>query len=120
LTGNRVWKQRLVDVGLVSPLDALSYGFSGVMLRGSGFLWDLRMVGYEVYSLIDFSVPVGFYGDCFDRFLLRIEEMRQSLYILLQVLEGMPYGFVKADDYKITPPSRKRMKKSSGIVDSSF
>jgi NADH dehydrogenase (ubiquinone) Fe-S protein 2 len=113
LSSNRIWKQRLVDIGCVNLKDALNYGFSGVMLRGSGLSWDLRKsVPYEVYSQLDFSVPVGTNGDCYDRYLIRIEEMRQSLKIIKQVLDLMPAGIIKTDDKKFTPPSRAFMKHS--------
>jgi len=112
LSVNRIWKQRLVDVGVVTPHEALSYSFTGVMLRGSGIAWDLRRFGYEVYSLMDFEIPVAFYGDCYDRFLIRVEEMRQSLKIIAQALEKLPLGAVKVDDRKLTPPSRNDMKNS--------
>jgi NADH dehydrogenase (ubiquinone) Fe-S protein 2 len=113
LTANRIWKQRLVDVGVVSAEAALNYGFSGVMLRGSGINWDLRKNNpYEVYDLIEFDVPVGYQGDCFDRYLIRVEEMRQSLRIIKNVLDNIPVGFVKSDDKKFTAPSRGIMKHS--------
>jgi len=113
LTDNRIWKQRLVDIGVVSAKDAMDWSFSGVMLRGSGILWDLRKTQpYEVYDELDFDIPVGTNGDCYDRYLVRIEEMRQSLRIILQCLNNMPEGPVKVDDQKITPPSRAAMKQS--------
>jgi NADH dehydrogenase I D subunit len=113
LTTNRIWKQRLVDVGVVTKQDALTWGFSGVMLRGSGIFWDLRkMQPYEIYNTLDFKIPVGSKGDCYDRYLIRIEEMRQSIHIILQCLSKIPSGLVKTDDKKITPPSRKNMKMS--------
>ena len=113
LTNNRIWKQRLVDVGIVTPEDALSWGFSGVMLRGSGIDWDLRKTQpYEVYEEVDFDVPVGKHGDCYDRYLVRVEEMRQSLRIMLQCLNNMPAGPVKSEDKKLTPPTRREMKHS--------
>jgi NADH dehydrogenase (ubiquinone) Fe-S protein 2 len=113
LTNNRIWKQRLVDVGVVSGDQALDWGFSGVMLRGSGISWDLRKTQpYDVYPLMDFRVPVGFRGDSYDRYLVRVEEMRQSLRIIIQCLQQMPQGVVKSDDRKITPPSRSQMKTS--------
>ena len=113
LTGNRIWKQRLVDIGVVTANEALDWGFSGVMLRGSGVAWDLRKTQpYDVYSKMDFQVPVGSRGDCYDRYLIRIEEMRQSLRIMLQCLQDMPQGEIKTDDRKITPPSRTHMKTS--------
>jgi NADH dehydrogenase (ubiquinone) Fe-S protein 2 len=113
LTGNRIWKQRLVDIGVVTADQALNWGFSGVMLRGSGVAWDLRKTQpYDVYDRIDFQVPVGSRGDCYDRYLIRVEEMRQSLRIILQCLQEMPQGEIKSDDRKITPPSRAHMKSS--------
>ena len=113
LTGNRIWKQRLVDVGRVTKDQALDWGFSGVMLRGSGVAWDLRKTEpYEVYDRMDFAVPVGTRGDCYDRYMIRIEEMRESLRIISQCLDAMPNGLVRIDDHKITPPSRGDMKHS--------
>lgn len=111
LTGNRIWKQRLVDVGVVTMDEALDWGFTGVMLRGSGMNWDLRRNSpYEIYDQLEFDVPVGTHGDCFDRYLMRMEEMRQSMRIIEQCLNQMPNGFVKVDDRKISPPSRANMK----------
>ena len=113
LTGNRIWKQRLVDIGVVTADEALDWGFTGVMLRGSGVAWDLRKnQPYDVYDHMDFQVPVGSRGDCYDRYLIRVEEMRQSLRIILQCLQEMPQGEIKTDDRKITPPSRTHMKTS--------
>jgi len=113
LTSNRIWKQRLVDIGVVSLEEALNWGFSGVMLRGSGAYWDLRKTDpYEVYGELDFEVPVGLNGDSFDRYLIRIEEMRQSLHLIHQCLNKIPNGFIKTDNKKITPPSRALMKHS--------
>ena len=113
LTGNRIWKQRLVDIGVVSAKDAKDWGFSGVMLRGSGVPWDLRKTQpYDVYSSIDFDVPVGTNGDCFDRYLIRIEEMRQSLRIISQCINTIPEGPVKSSDAKIVAPSRSQVKNS--------
>lgn len=113
LTGNRIWKQRLVDIGTVTADEALDWGFTGVMLRGSGVAWDLRKnQPYDVYEQMDFQVPVGSRGDCYDRYLIRVEEMRQSLRIILQCLQEMPQGEIKTDDRKITPPSRTHMKTS--------
>ena len=113
LTNNRIWKQRLVDVGVVSKKEAMAWGFSGVMLRGSGIPWDLRKTqAYEVYDMLDFSIPVGSNGDCYDRYLIRIEEMRQSLSLILQAINLIPTGLVKTDDRKIVPPIRKKMKTS--------
>jgi len=113
LTENRIWKQRLVDIGVVTAKDALDWGFSGVMLRGSGVNWDLRKSQpYEIYNEIDFDVPVGENGDCYDRYLIRIAEMRQSLKIISQCLDKIPNGLVKTDDNKLCPPSRTEMKES--------
>ena len=113
LSGNRIWKQRLTGVGTVTLSQALDWGFTGVMLRGSGFAWDLRkQEPYELYDTFDFSVPSGKCGDCFDRYLIRIEEMRQSLSIVYQCLNRIEPGLVKVDDKKITPPSRANMKHS--------
>jgi NADH dehydrogenase (ubiquinone) Fe-S protein 2 len=113
LTTNRIWKQRLVDVGIVSLSDAKAWGFSGVMLRGSGLAWDLRRSQpYEIYDQLDFKIPIGTNGDCYDRYLIRVEEMRQSLEIILQCLNDLPTGSVRVDDQKIVPPSRAKMKHS--------
>lgn len=142
LTNNRIWKERLVDIGVVSAKDAVEWGFSGVLLRGSGIPWDLRKSQpYEVYDKLDFSIPTGNAGDCFDRYLIRVEEMRQSLHIIDQVLNMFenetgeylhdykgnkfePEWFqkksrlryrstpIKSDNTKVSPPLRKNMKKS--------
>lgn len=113
LTNNRIWKQRLVDIGIVTAEEAQDWGFSGVMLRGSGIPWDLRKTQpYDIYDRVEFDVPVGVKGDCYDRYLIRVEEMRQSLRIIHQCLNQMPEGPVKTDDRKITPPSRANMKQS--------
>lgn len=113
LTGNRIWKERLINVGVVSSKEAIAWGFSGVMLRGSGIPWDLRKTQpYEVYPELNFDVPVGNNGDCYDRYLVRVEEMRQSLNIINQLLNMFEPGTVKSDNYKINPPSRLEMKTS--------
>ena len=115
LTDNRIWKQRLVDVGVVSPERAKALGFTGPMLRGSGIEWDLRkMQPYEVYDLVDFDVPVGTNGDCYDRYLVRIEEMRQSNRIIKQCVEWLRNnpGPVVTSNHKVAPPSRAEMKTS--------
>ena len=113
LTENRIFKQRTVDVAPVSLEDALDWGFSGPMLRAAGAAWDLRRnQPYEIYDKLDFDVPVGKTGDCYERYLIRIHEMRQSVRIIQQCIEGMPNGPVKTDDNKITPPTRPEMKKS--------
>ena len=113
LTENRIWKQRLVDVGIVTLKTAQNWGFSGVMLRGSGIKWDLRKTQpYEVYNKLSFNVPVGLNGDCYDRYLLRLAEMRESLKIIEQCLNSINIGISKTSDKKITPPSRKDIKTS--------
>ena len=113
LTNNRIWKQRLVNIGVVNSNDALNWGFSGVMLRGSGITWDLRKTQpYEIYDQLDFDIPIGTNGDCYDRYLIRIEEMRQSVRIILQVLNKIPEGLIKLNDQKIINPNRTQMKNS--------
>lgn len=113
LTTNRIWKQRLVDIGVVSAEQAMNWGFSGVMLRGSGVHWDLRKTQpYDGFERMEFDVPVGTRGDCYDRYLIRMEEMRQSLRIIMQCLNEMPNGIVRTDDKKVTAPSRSQMKQS--------
>ena len=111
LTDNRIFRQRTVDIGKVSAEDAQDWGFSGPMLRASGVAWDLRKAqpyaGYETY---DFDIPIGKNGDCFDRYLVRMEEMRQSLRILRQAIERMPGGPVMVEDNKVSPPRRSEMK----------
>ena len=117
LTDNRIWKERLVDIGVVSSKKAVDWGFSGVMLRGSGLPWDLRKTQpYEIYSELDFSIPVGNSGDCFDRYLIRVEEMRQSLNIIEQSIKLMEEGPIKIMNYKLNPPSRSEMKVSMEAV----
>lgn len=113
LTENRIWKQRTVDVGKVTLDEAQAWGFSGVMLRGCGAAWDLRRAQpYEVYNELEFDVPVGKNGDCYDRYLCRIEEMRQSLRLVRQCVEKMPDGPVVTGDAKVAPPKRDLMKHS--------
>lgn len=114
LTNNRIWKQRLVDIGVVTAKEAMDWGFSGVMLRGSGVRWDLRRASpYDVYDRMEFDVPVGTKGDCYDRYCCRVEEMRQSLRIIIQCLNQMPQGdMIKSDDRKLVAPSRSQMKQS--------
>ena len=113
LTENRIFKQHTVDIGIVSADDALDWGLTGPMLRGSGVAWDLRKAQpYEVYDKMDFDIPVGKTGDCYARYLVRMEEMRQSAAIMRQCLEKMPEGPVRVDDRKITPPPRAEMKRS--------
>ena len=113
LTGNRIWKQRLVEIGIVTAKEALDYSFSGVLLRGSGICWDLRKnQPYEIYDQLDFEIPVGKNGDCYDRFLIRVQEMRQSLNIIHQCINKIPNGPVMVNDNKIVPPARPLMKHS--------
>jgi NADH dehydrogenase (ubiquinone) Fe-S protein 2 len=113
LTSNRIWKERLVDIGIVSSENALAWGFSGVLLRGSGIPWDIRKSQpYEIYNSLNFSVPVGSNGDCFDRYILRIEEMRQSVHLILQCLKVIPSGPVKTSDSNFVLGSRVDLKKS--------
>ena len=113
LTDNRIWKQRLVGVGVVTPERALQLGFTGAMLRGSGIAWDVRKKQpYAVYDQLDFDIPIGVTGDCYDRYLVRVEEMRQSNRIIKQCigwLRANP-GPVITDNYKVAPPPRERMK----------
>ncbi len=117
LTENRIWKQRLVDVGVVSEKEALDWGFSGPMLRGSGVAWDLRKAQpYEIYDQLDFDIPIGKNGDCWDRYLVRMEEMRQSLRLIVQCIEKMPKGPVVTQDPKIAPPKRALMKQSMEAI----
>lgn len=113
LNNNRIWKQRLADIGIVSAKEALDWGFSGPMLRGSGIAWDLRKSNpYDVYSKMDFDIPIGKNGDCYDRYLIRVEEMYQSVKIIRQCIEKIPSGPVKTTDKKISPPPRDEMKDS--------
>lgn len=113
LTDNRIFKQRTVNIGIVNAQQAQDWGFSGPMLRASNVAWDLRRSQpYEVYDKMDFLVPVGKHGDCYDRYLVRMEEMRQSVRIIQQCLEQMPEGPIKIDNYKVTTPPRAEMKTS--------
>ncbi|SUS06395.1 NADH-quinone oxidoreductase subunit D [Candidatus Defluviicoccus seviourii] len=113
LTENRIFKQRSVDVGAISAEDAFDRGFSGPCLRASGVPWDLRKAQpYDVYDRMDFDVPVGKHGDCYDRYLVRMVELRESLKIIKQCLNEMPAGPVKVDDRKVAPPKRGEMKGS--------
>ncbi len=113
LTDNRIFKQRNVDIGIVSKQDALDYSFSGVMLRGSGVAWDLRKSQpYDCYNQLEFKIPIGKNGDCYDRYLCRIEEMRESVDIINQCLVKIPKGPVKTQDGKVTPPPKKELKNS--------
>ena len=113
LTDNRIWKQRTVGIGVVSPERAKQLGFTGPMLRGSGIEWDLRKKQpYEVYDRLDFDIPVGATGDCYDRYLVRVEEMRQSNHIIKQCIDWLRAnpGPVMSDNFKIAPPKRMAMK----------
>jgi NADH-quinone oxidoreductase subunit D len=113
LSPNRIFKQRLVDIGVVSGDEAMAWGFSGPMLRGSGIAWDLRKSQpYDVYDQLEFDIPIGKNGDCYDRYMVRMEEMRQSLKLIKQCIEKMPEGEVVTGDPKITPPRRAEMKQS--------
>ncbi len=113
LTNNRIFKQRTVDIGIVTKKEALDWGFTGPMLRASGVPWDLRKSQpYDVYSEMNFDIPTGTTGDCYARYLVRVEEMRQSCKIMKQAIEKMPRGPVSSDDGKVTPPSRAEMKNS--------
>ena len=113
LTDNRIWKQRLVNIGIVSPERALNMGFTGPMLRGSGIAWDLRKKQpYEVYDRLDFDIPIGTNGDCYDRYLVRVQEFRESNRIIKQCVDWLRKnpGPVISDDHKVAPPSRENMK----------
>jgi len=113
LTDNRIFKQRNVDIGVVSKQDALDYSFSGVMLRGSNVAWDLRKSQpYDCYEQMEFNIPVGTNGDCYDRYLCRVEEMRESVKIIDQCIKNMPKGPIKTLDGKISPPPKKVLKES--------
>ncbi|MBX3487468.1 MAG: NADH-quinone oxidoreductase subunit D [Candidatus Paracaedibacteraceae bacterium] len=113
LTENRIFKQRTVDIGVISAQDALDWGFTGPVLRASGLPWDLRKSQpYEVYNELDFDIPTGKHGDCYDRYLVRMAEMRESLKIIRQCIDHMPQGAIVTDDHKISPPKRADMKHS--------
>lgn len=117
LNANRIWKERLVDIGIVTAKKAVEWGFSGVMLRGSGIPWDLRKAfPYEIYSELNFSIPIGNSGDCYDRYIIRIEEMRQALLILKQAINLICSGPIKTLNYKFSAPSRSEMKNSMEAV----
>tara|TARA_X000000950_G_scaffold288002_1_gene402759 strand:- start:789 stop:1991 length:1203 start_codon:yes stop_codon:yes gene_type:complete len=121
LDENRIFKQRTVNIGIVSAKEALDWGFTGPMLRGSGVAWDLRKhQPYAVYDKVDFDIPVGKNGDCYDRYLIRMEEMRQSLRIINQVLDKLPEGEIISDNPRIAPPKRDQMKQSMESLISHF
>lgn len=110
---NRIFKQRNVDIAIVSKEDALAWGFSGPMIRGSGIPWDIRKAQpYDAYAEVEFDVPVGTRGDCYDRFMVRVEEVRQSARIIKQCIAKMPQGPILSDDRKVAPPKRGEMKQS--------
>ena len=113
LNDNRIFKQRSVDIGIISAEDAMAWGLTGPMLRGSGVAWDLRKAQpYMVYDELDFDIPIGKNGDCYDRYLVRVEELRQSLRIIDQCIEKMPDGPVVHSDHRVSPPNRGEMKRS--------
>jgi NADH-quinone oxidoreductase subunit D len=113
LTENRIFKQRMVEIGIVSKEQALSYGFSGPMIRGSGIAWDLRKSQpYEIYSELDFDIPIGINGDSYDRYLIRVQEMRESIKIINQCIEKIPAGEISTSDARIAAPKRSEMKGS--------
>ncbi len=113
LTNNRIFKQRMVDIGVVTKEQALAWGFSGPMIRGSGVAWDLRKSQpYEIYSELDFDIPIGKNGDSYDRYLIRVAEMRESIKLIKQCLEKMPKGRIMTSDRKVSPPKRSEMKHS--------
>ena len=113
LTDNRIFKQRTVDIGIVSAEDAIDFGFTGPMLRASGIKWDLRKEeSYEIYDKLDFEIPIGKNGDCYDRYFVRVEEMKESLKIIHQCIDSIPKGHVMVKNNKITPPKRELMKTS--------
>ena len=113
VTDNRVFKQRTIDIGIISPEQALDWGCSGPILRASGYAWDLRKSQpYEIYDQLDFDIPVGKTGDCFARYMVRMEEARQSVKLIRQCLEKMPKGPVRTGDRKVAPPKRSEMKSS--------
>lgn len=121
LTENRIWKQRTVDIGVVTADEAQAWGFSGAMLRGSGVAWDLRRAQpYEVYNKMEFDIPIGKHGDCWDRYLVRMEEMRQSVRIVRQAIEQLPKGAVMADNPALVPPRRGLMKHSMEAIINHF
>jgi NADH dehydrogenase (ubiquinone) Fe-S protein 2 len=117
LTSNRIWKERLIDIGIVTAKNALDFGFSGVMLRGSGIKWDLRKnEPYEIYQDLKFSIPVGINGDCYDRYLIRVEEMRQSLKLIIDCVNLIEPGPVKSSNFNVSGPAKIEMKSSMEAV----
>lgn len=121
LNSNRIWKQRLINIGVVSLNTALNYSFSGPLLRGSGLNWDLRKVSnLDFYSSFDFKIPVGIKGDCYDRYLIRLEEIKESIKIMFQCLNKIQVGNVKASDYKVITPNRFLMKTNMELLINHF
>jgi NADH dehydrogenase (ubiquinone) Fe-S protein 2 len=121
LTCNRIWKQRLLNIGVVTGDEALEWGFTGVLLRGSGIPWDLRRIQpYEIYSDINFDIPIGTNGDCYDRYLIRVNEMRESLKIIEYCINNIPETPIKVDNFKISIPSKKYIKNSMESLISHF
>lgn len=113
LNENRIWVQRLVNIGIINKKNSQNWGFSGVMVRGSGICWDIRKSEpYEVYGSLKFSVPTGKNGDCYDRYLIRVYELKQSLVIISQCLKQIPFGIIKQDNFKIIPPFKSELKQS--------
>ena len=113
LTNNRILRQRSVDIGVLTKQEAIDWGCTGPILRSAGVAWDLRRSQpYDAYDKVDFEIPIGKKGDCFDRYLVRIEEIRQSVSIIMQCLNQIKPGDISVDDNKITPPKRNQMKKS--------
>lgn len=113
LTENRIFKMRTVDIGKITAEDALNWGFTGPMLRASGLPWDLRKSQpYEIYDQLDFDIPIGKHGDCYDRYLVRVAEMRESVKLIHQCVDNMPQGPIMSDDSRIAPPPRAEMKRS--------
>jgi len=113
LTRNRIWRQRLLNIGIVSAKSATSFGFTGIQLRSTGVTWDIRKASpYECYSELEFDVPYGLNGDCYDRYLLRIEELYQSINLIKQLINKIPSGVIKVENYKIAPPHRQGLKSS--------
>lgn len=121
LTTNRIWRQRLLNIGVVELDQALDWGFTGVLLRGSGLPWDLRRTQpYEIYNDIDFDIPVGINGDCYDRYLIRVNEMRESIKIIEFCINNMPETPIKVDNNKVSVPSKKSIKNSMESLISHF
>lgn len=117
LDNNRIWKQRLINIGIINKNHATDWGFSGIMLRGSGVKHDLRKIQpYEIYENINFNIPLGTRGDCYDRYLVRINEMRESLTIMLYCINFIPEGKIKIDDFKLILPPRQQMKQNMSIL----